>query len=118
MFLGNTGYRQNARRPATGPRAAAQRRMPVWPREYRPGWGHRHSPCGPLPTFTLPTSWPDEVLIAYTSELDRPASHRIVPSADTPPMSGLPPPGMCQVAVTLRVAKSITETDPSPRLET
>ena len=33
-------------------------------------------------------------------------------------MSGLPPPGMCQVVATDRLDRSTSETDPSPRLET
>ena len=40
------------------------------------------------------------------------------PSAETPPMSGLPPPGICQVATTFRVAKLITEIEPAVRLVT
>jgi hypothetical protein len=27
-----------------------QRKLPVWPREYRPGCGKTHSPWGPAPT--------------------------------------------------------------------
>ena len=33
-------------------------------------------------------------------------------------MSGLPPPGITHLATTERLAKSITETDPSRRFET
>ena len=36
----------------------------------------------------------DVAEIAYTSELQHPESHSILPSAETPPMSGLPPPGI------------------------
>ena len=33
-------------------------------------------------------------------------------------MSGLPPPGMCHVAMTLRVRKRMTEIEPAPRFVT
>jgi len=40
-----------------------QRRMPVWPIEYRPGCGHTAIPCGPAPTRILCSSLPVRVLI-------------------------------------------------------
>ena len=55
------------------------------------------------------------VSIAYTSERYRPDSHSVLPSADTPPMSG-EPFGMCQVATTRSVAKRITLTDARPAI--
>src|SRR4051794_39836530 len=75
-------------------------------------------PCGPTPTFTRCTSRPVRVEIAYTSLLYRPLSHRTPPSADRPPMSGEPPPGMCHFLNGLRVRNEITLIEPSPRLET
>src|SRR2546430_6272035 len=64
---------------------------------------------------------PRSTLFPYTtlfrsSELYRPLSHSCFPSLLTPPMSGLPP--NCQVPATLRDAKSITLTEPAPRLVT
>ena len=38
--------------------APRQRRMPVCPSECRPGCGHTHRPCGPLPTGIRASSWP------------------------------------------------------------
>jgi hypothetical protein len=61
---------------------------------------------------------PVVVSMAYTSLFERPLNHNVVPSAETPPMSGLPPPGSSHVVRTARVARSTTETDPSSRFET
>src|SRR5205807_7941380 len=44
--------------------------------------------------------------------------HSSVPCGFSWSMSGLPPPGTCHFATTLRLAKSMTDTDPSRRLET
>jgi hypothetical protein len=46
--------------------SAAQRMIPVCPREYRPGCGYTQSPCGPVPTGIRWTSFPVMVLITYT----------------------------------------------------
>ena len=40
------------------------RRIPVCPSEYRPGWGHTQSPCGPAPTGILARRRPVVVSIA------------------------------------------------------
>src|SRR5207244_13383934 len=53
--------------------------------------------------------------MASTTPPYRPVSHRTFPSAETPPMSGLPPPGIHHFRSTLRVRKLITEIEPSPR---
>src|SRR5262249_11070423 len=94
------------------------RNTPVWPSENRPGWGYTHSPCGPCPTGMRARSCPVDVSIAYTSLFDRPLNHSVVPSADTPPMSGLPPPGIVHLARTARVVRSTTDTVPSSRFDT
>jgi hypothetical protein len=52
-----------ARDPTAGS-CPGQRKTPVWPREYRPGCGNTHSPCGPLPTRILARSRPVTVEIA------------------------------------------------------
>ena len=91
--------------------------MPVWPGEYRPGSGHTRTPGGPLPTGMRASRRPVVVSMAYTLVLLRPDSHNTVPSAETLPIAGIPPPGSLQVADTRRVAKSITETDPASRFE-
>jgi hypothetical protein len=57
---------------------------------------------------------PVDVSIAYTRLSKRPDSQSTFPSALTFPMSGLPPPGMNQVTLTARVAKSMTLTLPGP----
>ena len=49
---------------------------------------------------------------------DRPLSQSTRPSADTPPMSGLPPPGRCHFRTGFRVRNEINVIEPSPRLET
>src|SRR4051794_33832168 len=90
--------------------------MPVCPSEYRPGWGHTHSPCGSDPTVILEIRWPSVVSIAYTTPLYRPDSQSTRPSADRPPMSGLPPPGIFHFVTRVLVAKSSREIEPSPRL--
>src|SRR5713101_1206047 len=87
--------------------------LPVWPREYRPGCGHTARPCGSLPTGILVTV-PVLVSIAYTTSSYRPLNHSVLPSTLTFPMSGLPPPGIGQVAVTALDAKLITDTLPGP----
>ena len=46
---------------ADAPGAGRQRVTPVWPREYRPGCGQTHSPCGPSPTGMRASSWPSAV---------------------------------------------------------
>jgi len=51
--------------PSVRPRA--QRKMPVWPSEYRPGCGKTHSPCGPAPTGIRAIRRPSAVEMAYTS---------------------------------------------------
>jgi hypothetical protein len=48
--------------------------------------------------------------------LYRPDTQNCLPSGETDPMSGEPPPGIVQVATTVSVAKSITDTDPPSRL--
>ncbi len=46
----------------TGPRPGpGHRKTPVWPSEYRPGWGYTHSPCGPAPTRMVRTTLPFRV---------------------------------------------------------
>src|SRR5438093_1196793 len=92
--------------------------MPVWPSEYRPGCGQTHRPCGPLPTGIRASRRPSFVLIAYTTALYRPDSHSTFPSAETLPMSGLPPPAMCHVFTMRRVANETTEIEPAMRLVT
>src|SRR3954447_17521259 len=92
-----------------------QRMLPVWPREYAPGCGHTVSPCGSRPTAMVASTAPLVVSMAYTTLSYRPLSHSTRPSALTLPMSGLPPPGIVHVATTCLVAKSSTDTDPSPR---
>src|SRR5204863_8125593 len=99
-------------------RKGSQRRSPVCPSEYRPGWGHTQSPCGPAPTGILAISLPSAVLSAYTDPDQRPESQSTLPSAETFPMSGLPPPGMRHFATTRRVRNEIREIEPSPRLVT
>ncbi len=47
----------------------AQRMLPVWPTEYRPGWGQTSSPCGPGRTAMRWVTFPLEVLKTYTTEL-------------------------------------------------
>ena len=42
----------------------AQRMMPVWPREWRPGWGQTHRPWGPEPTGIVARRWPVRVSMA------------------------------------------------------
>src|SRR4051812_30092661 len=96
--------------------------MPVWPSENRPGCGHTHRPWAPAPTLTRASSFPVVVSRAYASAVRRPASHSTLPSAETPPMSGVLGAGIGHVATTWRVAKSTTDTEPwldaPPRLET
>lgn len=41
-----------------------QRRIPVCPMEYRPGWGQTAAPWGPLPTRVVCSSFPVRVEIA------------------------------------------------------
>src|SRR3974390_2015563 len=89
------------------------RMLPVCPSEYRPGCGQTVSPCGSRPTgicFTAPVV----VSKAYTTPSKCPETQKVLPSALTLPMSGLPPPGIGHVATILRVAKSITEIFPGP----
>src|SRR5262249_9389092 len=47
----------------------SQRRMPVWPSEYRPGCGQTQTPWGPAPTLIRASKRPSLVEIAYTSAL-------------------------------------------------
>src|SRR5437762_3016892 len=95
------------------PHTNPYRKFPVCPSEYRPGCGHTVRPCGSRPTLILSTL-PLAVSMRYTTSSKRPDSHRVVPSALTFPMSGLPPPGIGQVLTTARVAKSIVDTLPLP----
>src|SRR6476620_5685718 len=99
-------------------RYGCYRNTPVCPKEYRPGCGYTHNPCGPCPTGIRAMRSPLLLSIAYTSELKRPDSHSTFPSADTPPISGLPPPGSRHFLATLLDAKSITEMLPSSRFDT
>src|SRR6266404_2501976 len=92
--------------------------LSVWPSEYRPGCGQTHRPWGPDPTGMRARSCPVLVEMAYTSLLYRPLSQSTLPSAETPPMSGLPPPGIRHVSTTFRVSKLSTETEPALRFET
>src|SRR4051812_21121489 len=89
------------------------RKTPVWPSEYRPGWGQIVKPCGSVPTGMVFTA-PVVVSMAYTDLSKRAETQRYLPSALTLPMSGLPPPGIGQFVSTLRVAKSMTEILPIP----
>lgn len=41
--------------------ARVQRYTPVWPSEYRPGWGKTHTPWGPKPTGTRRINLPVRV---------------------------------------------------------
>src|SRR3954447_2109989 len=75
-------------------------------------------PCGPAPTLMRCSRRPVRVEIPYTSPLYRPLSHRTRPSAETPPMSGEPPPGSRHLRYGLRVRNEIRLMLPSPRLET
>src|SRR5262249_28082195 len=92
------------------------RYTPLWPSEYRPGWGNRARPCGLAPTWMMCRTLPVRVLITETEALNLFETQSWFPSAETCSMSGLPP--TCQVAVTLRVAKLITEIVPARRLDT
>src|SRR5581483_8817460 len=103
---------------ATRPATAHHLKIPVCPNEYLPGWGYTHNPCGPSPTGMRASRCPSFVSIAYTSESYRPDSHSTFPSAETPPISGLPPPGKRHVVTTFFVAKSSSDTLPSPRFDT
>ncbi len=58
------------------------------------------------------------VFSTYTVPLYRPVAQSWVPSGLSCIMSGLPPPGIDRLATTLLVAKSITDIEPSRRLET
>jgi hypothetical protein len=89
--------------------------FPVCPSEYRPGCGHTARPCGLPPTWMRATSLPVKLLNPYTTPSYLPETHSILPLADTPPMSGLPPPGIVQVSTILRLANEITLTFPAPR---
>src|SRR5947208_16572497 len=95
-----------------------QRMLPVCPSECRPGCGQTESPCGLEPTGIRASSRPLRVSSAYTSALWRPDSQRTRPSAETPPMSGLPPPGIRHLRTTFLVLKLTSEIVPSFRLAT
>src|SRR5256885_13688614 len=84
----------------------------------RPTFGKYVRPWSSRPTGILASTSPVLVLKTYTVALYRPEAHSCDPSGLSCSMSGLPPPGMCHVATTDRVAKSMTDTEPSSRLDT
>src|SRR3954465_7359 len=58
------------------------------------------------------------VSVAYPSLVWRPPSQSVRPSAETPPMSGEPPPGSRHLRTGLPVRREISEIDPSRRFDT
>src|SRR5260370_42581734 len=65
---------ERAERPFCRPPRIAgndHRYTPLWPRERRPGWGNRESPCGLEPTGMTCRILPLRVLITETEALNR-----------------------------------------------
>src|SRR6476469_7321703 len=90
--------------------------FPLWPRLYRPGCGQYERPCGFAPVAMVAITAPvceftTEIVPLYRLEIQS-----CDPSGDCAIMSGVPP--IIHVAMTWRVAMSITESEPPRRLVT